>query len=268
MLLALVLACAGIALLSLYVRKYERETSGGERVELLAAVKPIPRGTILTADMLATRLVPLAYVEDRAVKAVERTKVIGLGAAVSLSPQQTLQWTDLAITTEDRDLSALVQPGKRGVTIRASGYDDSRSNSLIRPGDYVDVVATMRADENADDESSVVLLQRVLVLAVGRETQPIKTTLDPKNEAARAPNEKSLTLSLDLKEVQLLGLAAERGHLSVAVRNPDDPSVQPNVPDLKASSLFDGKARVPVRSTTTAEVAAAPIRIEDQVPPR
>src|SRR6185369_245271 len=130
-------------------------------------LRPIERGKMITEDMLTTRSVPLAYVEDRAIKAAERSKVLGLQTSVAIFPQQTLMWTDLAITTEDRDLSSLIQPGKRAVAVRAStGSDDTRGNQLIRPGDYVDVIATFRGEADSD-QSSAVLLQRVLVLAVG-----------------------------------------------------------------------------------------------------
>src|ERR1041384_5092320 len=117
---SLVMALLGTALLLLSLRKFDREMSGGEPIELVMAIKPIERGKVITDDMLTTRSVPLAYVEDRAIKAVERSKVVGLQTSVAIYPQQTLMWTDLAITTEDRDLSSLIQPGKRAITVRAS----------------------------------------------------------------------------------------------------------------------------------------------------
>jgi pilus assembly protein CpaB len=259
-LVALTLALFGTALLVLYMHRFEVEMSGGDRVELLAIVKPIDRGTKITDDMLASRSVPAAYVEDRAVKAIERSKVLGLESSVALGPQQTLMWTDLAITTEDRDLSSLVQPGKRGITVRASaGMDSTQGNALIHPGDYVDVIVTMEGDgpDGAHQKSSVVLLQKVLVLAVGQETQAAKN-LDSKHDSM-GTRDKLLTLSLGLPEAQLLALALERGRLSVAVRNAKDPAVQSDIPDLKASALFDTKARSDVQHPAG---NGAPVRIE------
>jgi hypothetical protein len=52
---------------------------------------------VITDDMLSTHSVPIAYVEDRAIKAGERSKVLGIQAATALSAQQTLMWTDRAI---------------------------------------------------------------------------------------------------------------------------------------------------------------------------
>lgn len=257
---SLVMALLGTALLLLYLQKFEREMSGGELVELLMVQQPIERGKVISEEMLTTRSVPLAYVEDRAIKAAERTKVLGIPASVALYPQQTLMWTDLAITTEDRDLSSLIQPGKRAIAVRAStGQDDTRGNQLIRPGDYVDVIATFHGDSNQGEQSSAVLLQRVLVLAVGTETQSVS---DSKNRDEPSwSRDKQLTLSLSLPEAQLLSLASERGRLSVAVRPPSDPGTLDDLPDLKSSALLDTKVRADVQRRPTAP--SGPVRIED-----
>ncbi len=264
LLVSVVLALLGSVLLVLYMRRFERDMSGGETVELLTMLKPVERGKAITDDVLGTRSVPLAYVEDRAIKAAERSKVLGLQTAVALSPQQLLMWTDLAITTEDRDLSSLVQPGKRGFTVRAgTGSDDTRGNALIRPGDYVDVIATMRNEGDGSgntDTASVVLLQRILVLAVGSETQATNSDAS-KRDSAYAQRDKLLTLSLSLSEVQLVTLALERGQLSVAVRPPEDPSTQTDIPDMKAAALFDTKLRANVQRAVR-PANEGPVRIE------
>ena len=71
LLLAFVVALLGIVLLVLYTKRYEREMSGGEKVKLLIAIKPIERGKPITDDQLSTREIPQAYVEDRAIKEVD-----------------------------------------------------------------------------------------------------------------------------------------------------------------------------------------------------
>lgn len=252
MFIAAALALAGITLLFVYMKRFERDMSGGDQVELLAAVKPIKRGTVITDDMLTARDVPIAYVESRAIKAAERSKVVGLQSANAIAPQETVMWTDIAITTENRDVSSLVQPGKRAVTVHGAGGDEAALNGLVRPGDYVDVVATM--DEGtvastaapAKERVAVVLLQKVLVLAVAGDTQ-IAAAGDPKSRSG-GPADKSITLSLNVKEAQLLALAMEKGHVSVAVRNPEDPRIS-DLPDMPASALADSKARAAAQST-------------------
>jgi pilus assembly protein CpaB len=167
-------------------------------------------------------------------------------------------WTDLAIASDERrDLSSLIQPGNRGVSVRASSED--KSFALIRPGDYVDVIATMPTTGTADTRTSIVLLQKVLVLAVGLETAP-ETFSDGKDTKA-SQRDMILTLSLDLRETQLLSLAVEKGKLAVALRNPDDPRVfaPEQNPDMSSTVLTDspkrgeigrGRPGAPVKLTT------------------
>lgn len=272
LLIAAALAIAGITLLFMYMKRFERDMSGGDQVELLAAVKPIKRGTVITDEMLTARDVPIAYVEGRAVKAAERAKVLGLQSANAIEPQETVMWTDLAITTEDRDVSSLVQPGKRAVTVRASGGDESALNGLVRPGDYVDVVATMDqtskgpgVDPSSNKERvAVVLLQKVLVLAVAGDTQ-IAASGEQKPRNPSNQMDKSITLSLNVKEAQLLALAMEKGHVSVAVRNPDDPRVS-DLPDMPASALADSTARAAAQGAARAHVRPSdqPVKIVEE----
>lgn len=253
LLISLVVGVVGVLLLLLYLSRFEQEASGGERVRLLMAVKAIEPGTSIQEDALTIREVPLAYVEDRAVKAVEKPKVVGLRIGTKVEANQTLMWTDLAIAADERrDLSSLVQPGARAVSIKAESGD--KSFSLIQPGDYVDVIASMPGSDT-DKRNAVVLLQKVLALAVGLETAPDKIT-DSKDER----REMVLTLSVSLQEAQLLSLAAERGKLLVALRNPDDQTLLEGIPDMPSSALEDKVIRSNIqgaRKTGPVELKAA-----------
>jgi pilus assembly protein CpaB len=243
--IALIATVLGASLLLLYLRRFEQEASGGERIKLLTAIKPIERGAVITNEMLVSREVPLAYVEDRAIKASEKPKIVGLRVGNAVQPNQTLMWTDLAIATDERrDLSSLVQPGNRAMSVRAHG--DDKSFALIHPGDYVDVIAILPTSGPAGDQRSAsVLLQRVLVLAVGLETA--SEQLQEKVEAPRSQREMLLTVSVNLQEAQLLALASEKGKLGVAVRNPDDQRIVEGIPDMQSSALTDTKARSEVQ---------------------
>ena len=139
--------------------------------------------------------------------------------------------------------------------MHGAGGDEAALNGLVRPGDYVDVVATM--DESvapnaavvtgSKERVAVVLLQKILVLAVAGDTQ-IAAAGDSKSRPNGGPADKSITLSLNVKEAQLLALAMEKGRVSVAVRNPDDPRIN-DLPDMPASALADSKARAASQAT-------------------
>jgi pilus assembly protein CpaB len=244
LLVALLAAIAGSVLLLLYLRRFEEEVSGGAKIQVLVARKQIDPGQLLSDgdDMVVTRGVPQAYVEDRAIRSTERPRVVGLRVASRVQAGETLMWTDLAVATDDRrDLSSLVQNGMRALQIRASTNEPSYA--LIRPGDRVDVISTI--SEAQEQRVTRVLLQNILVLAVG---------LDMGNDtsAARSHSDRSdqaLTLSVNLEQAELLSLAAERGRLSVALRNPDDPHIVEGVAEINSTILSDSK-RFPVESRT------------------
>ena len=124
--IALVVALLGVVLLFLYTKRFEREASGGEKIRLLVAIKPIERGKPITEEMLSTHEVPMAYVEDRAIKEVDKSKILGIKVGTTIQAQQTLMWTDLTTANEERrDLSSLIVPGSRAVTIRTKREDAS-----------------------------------------------------------------------------------------------------------------------------------------------
>jgi pilus assembly protein CpaB len=239
-LIAVVVAILGVFLLLLYQRRFEAEASGGEKVKLLIAIKQIDRGKPITEDAVATREVPQAYVEERAIKELDKSNVLNLKVGTTVKAQQTLMWTDLVTANEEqRDLASMVQPGYRAVSIRTAR--DESSTQLIRPGDYVDVIGVFGGGPTAgpdDKEAAVVLLQRVLVVASGASTNS-----DGENQMQAWQGDPLLTLSLTLPEAQILALAAERGRIAVALRNPDDQRTAERLPDINMTSIVDSKQR-------------------------
>ncbi len=241
LLIAVIIGIVGVFLLLLYQRRFELEASGGEKVKLLIAVKRLERGKPITEDMIATREVPIAYVDDRSVREIDKNKILGIRVGNTVKEQNLLLWSDLATgSDEKKDLSSLVLPGYRAVSIRAAR--DETSISLIRPGDYVDIITVIGGGNTMTEaRASVVLLQRVLVLAIGSDTSPDAFQDDkPKYQA-----ENLVTLSLTLSEAQILALAAERGKIAVAVRHPDDQQ-KAGVTDINFSSIIDPKERAQI----------------------
>lgn len=245
LLIALVVGILGLCLLVLYQRRFELEASGGEKIKLLVAVKRIERGKPITDEDIATREIPMAYVDERSIRLSEKSKILGLRVGNTVKEQSLLLWTDLASGSDDRkDLSSLVLPGYRAVSIRAAR--DDVSISLVRPGDYVDVIGVLSPGGGSDARSSVVLLQRVLVLASGADTSP-EAVAERENKGGFTEN--MLTLSLTLTEAQILALAAERGRLAVAVRHPDDQQRTSRAADVDFSSILDPGKRANIQGT-------------------
>jgi Flp pilus assembly protein CpaB len=210
------LALLGTLLLALYLRRVENEVSGGPPVPLLVARASLARGAVIADAMLAVRDVPSAYVDGRAVRASELEHVLGLRLAGALGATDTLLWSDLAIGEESRGLSALVQPGKLAHSVRVGGTGASQ---LIRPGDYVDVFA-----------GAALLLQRVMVLAVGTNTQRDGWSGDDtQRDGWSGDDAHLLTFSLDPEQTHLLKSNESRG-ITAGVRSADDDHVILDLP--------------------------------------
>jgi len=231
-----------IALVMLYVRRVEDEASGGRKVQVLVALEIIPRDKPITEAMLGTRAIPIAYVDERMLRASEKERILGLHAIHSIPIQQTIVWNDVMAVKEDqRALSALVQPGNRAMPIKVQIADVL---TLVHPGDFVDILCVC-----GESKDSTVLLQRVLVLATGMDTTAAGVAKDSSQRAT------VLTVSASLQESQLLALAMERGKLSAIVRNPNDQRVTDAPVDVTGAALSEASRRqaivAPRRQTPT-----------------
>jgi pilus assembly protein CpaB len=252
LIIALVAGAAAGGLFYLYQQRMETEMSGGQRVPVLVALKPLSRGDIVAENALGIREVPVSYLAGRSIPANHLDRVVGLKMAGELDSQSFLLWSDLALSGETtRDVSSLISTGRVAFSVSASKGGDV--SALIRPGDYVNVLATL--SPSGGKEAAVVLLQRILVLAVGVSTSP--------GTKKRSKRKTSVTLSLKLEEAQLLSLAQKRGDLSVVLRNPNDPETVADPPDISMDVLGNRKQRVVVVKKARSSGPTLPVRLEN-----
>lgn len=227
--IAIVIASLGAFLVWSYLRRFEAEASGGPRVGVLMALHSVEPGTVLRDEDIGERYIPQAYVESRAIRVADRARVVNLRSAAPLQAQQALMWTDIIVQSDDkRYVSGLVQNGMRAVTIHAEG----RAQALVRPGDRVDVLATLSRPGSSETRAGVVLLQNVLVL--GRSVESTN---------AQAADGSDIVLSLTLQNAQRLTVASDKAKLSVALRAPDDVHVQEGLGEISSTSLVEEEKR-------------------------
>lgn len=229
-LVSLAVAAAGCLLLAIYIREFQHEASGGEPIMLLALRKDVPAGVPLQEQMLIAHQVPETYVEARQVLASDKGLVLGVRTAIELQANQTLAWTDLVSTPRERaSLSKRIPQGMRAMSIeqpRRLGLTD-----LLRPGDRVDVLLT-RSDSTFDGRTvTLYLLQNILVLAVGKE-------LDPLYSESAAARGDLITLLLSVDQASLLAHAQQSGQLSLTLRNEHDLEVNQGLPKTDDSDVL------------------------------
>lgn len=212
-----------------YLRRFEDEASGGPRVQVLTVTRTIEPGAILKDSDIGERGIPQAYVEARAIRATDRQKIANLRIAAALDAQEVLNWTDIMASNDERTMSSIVQQGMRAITIRTEGA----SGAIARPGDRVDVIATVQEKGSSDHRTGVLLLQNVLVLG-----HPLlNTTTNGGNEG------QDTILSLTPQQSQLLSVAADKAKLSIALRGPEDVRVLEGLVDISSTVIGEAEKR-------------------------
>ena len=248
--IGIVLGLVGVVLVLLYMRRVETQASGGRKIQVLVALESIPRGKVITDSMLGTRDIPVAYLDDRVIRAADKEKILNLRATTTIPVQQSLAWTDvMAVKDEQRALSQLVQPGNRAMPIKVQIAD---ALTLVHPGDFADIVCVC-----GDSRDATVLLQRVLVLATGTET----SFADAKE--AQSLRATVLTVSVSLQESQLLAVAMEKGKLSVIVRNPNDQRIAEAPADVSPSALTDASRRQALQGPRRRATTSGPVELKE-----
>ncbi len=234
-------AIVGIGLFALYMQRFENEATGGEPVEVLMLMSDLQIGEPLTAQHLAKRDLPQAYLEDRHVLASDQERVLGIRVSNSLRVNQSLLWTDLATTSsERRDLSTLLREGMRAMTVRTG--QTSAFGGLLRAGDRVDVLLTATRPGTEAERVTIPLLQNVLVLAVGADTGgPYNRDGLEAKAAERRGRDVSLAVTLD--QATMLSHARDRGVIQLVLRNPDDVGIIDGVPETTDTDLIEAEVR-------------------------
>lgn len=244
LLIAAVSAALGLVLLLMYQRRFETEAAGGTPVPILVAVADLAVGEAITEAKLGVRNVPEAYVEDRHIRRADLRRVIGVRVAGGVRANQAILWSDLATSSDARrDLSTLVRSGMRAITIRAD--NTSNFGGLIRPGDRVDVLATMARTNTEGDRVTLPVLQNVLVLAAGRDTGGEAQAARQGSQSGSSVTESTsqVTLMATIDEAALLVFAQDRGRLSLVLRNPDDIAVVEGLPPTSINDLIQAQGR-------------------------
>jgi pilus assembly protein CpaB len=261
LLIALVLAVLGSVCLFMYMRRFEAETSGGPKIDILIATRDIPIGVNVQRGMLGLRQLPQAYIEQRHIVVGDMDRVIGARMSMAVHANEAILWSDLAsMQAERRDLSGLIEPGLRAMTISARGAGSGMFGGLLRPGDRVDVLHTP-SRTGPTGSVTITLLQNVVVLAVGSDTGGGNSS---------GSHSSSATVSVSPEQAQLIVHAGTEGPLDVVLRNPDDIVVLKDLPEIGEADIREParRERFGIRRPAAIPVPTAPAPQQQGVAPR
>ncbi len=160
----------------------------------------------------------------------QSSSIIGRKLDVPVAKGHILQWSDLKpASTRKEGLTSIIPMGYRAVAIPVDNI--SSVAGLIRPGNHIDIIGTFRFPEMQGDRAldtlTLTLLQNVIVLAVGNNMGKAFTA----NETVQR-SYSSVTLSLSPNEVEMIVFAAQKGKLTLSLRNYEETEIMRTLPSI------------------------------------
>lgn len=246
LIIAVVCGIAAIILLNLYLKSRESEIWEKMKQEeqraqaakpkvtmgvVLVAKKEIPVQTPITAEDLTFKQVPVEYIQPGAVTSLEQ--VIGQIASGPIGAEEQILSTKLLPPGNvGKTLSEITPEGKRAVTVSVDNL--SSIAGLLKPGDYVDILALIalpkRTAAQAKEESAprlISLFQGIQVLAMGNE---LVTSKNKTKESGASASAQTATFALTPQEAALLSFVQEHGKIKLALRSSQDTKVEAVAP--------------------------------------
>ena len=206
--LALVLAAVTAFLVYYYLAKQDRMARLNSPI--VVAAKEIPRGTVISEEMLRVASVPRDAVQPGTATATEM--VVGRVANDRFGEGEPMSMEG---TLPRNRLSYVIPPLMRAVTVALDPIIGV--GGFLKPGDHVDVVATFNINDGTVTKT---VLQDVELLATGAEL----IADDSGGKDAKPTTQPNATLAVLPMDAEKLILAESKGKLRLTLRRPDDVS--------------------------------------------
>jgi pilus assembly protein CpaB len=216
LLLGLTLGVVAAILSAVYLSGARNDGGAGvsaPMVPVVVAAENVPAGTRLTAEMLLLRSVPetavLVGAHDSVDNLVNQVTVVPIVAGEQVIADKVAATGDQAaiVYGDNPPLAYLVEEGFRGVSVEVSPLIGS--GGLIRPGDYVDVILTVRVEAPGPDGQPAgknqvgrVVVQNVKVLAIDQNVANRTESTTGVTELGEEHSPEATTVTLAATPVQ------------------------------------------------------------------
>ena len=204
------------------------------QTSVLVAKRDIPKGSTIESDMLDTAIVPNRFVQPQAATSLDRISEMISIAPISKGEQISLSKLSSSQKLSGGNLAGVTPAGKRAISIPVDSI--ASVSGMVRPGDYVDIIATLQVpvqgpEGKMSSQMAVVpLFQNVLILAVGQNTGSVASA-EGRYAVKEVPSGPALvTLALGPQEVNLIAFVQEQGKMRLTFRSPADAKVEPVIP--------------------------------------
>lgn len=226
--LAIILGILAVVLAYAYLRtRQPPPVEVVERVQLPVPMQDIPSDIDLRRDMFHQKYFDVDQVPRDAI--TDPGRLHGRIALTELAADQPVTASAVAVRSAALGMAYGIPRDRRAITIPID--EVSGVANLVRPGDYVDVLAIFHNDTG---KLSVVqtVLQNLEVLAINsvavnhRADNPTNPeTADERPAERRGEKPETMTLAVTPHEAQILTLSATRGTLRLSLRRTGDQDI-------------------------------------------
>lgn len=240
LLLALLCGLLTAVTVNYYLKSIAEGTSDAQTRRVAVANARIPARTLVTADMITFKSVPLEYVHSNAIS--DPSQVVGLTTRAEIEAAEQVLLPKLAPKkSSGPSLAYNVPLGFRAISVSVT--DQSGVTGLLTPGDRVDVIGTLDIEEQSKDPNvntvkhtmTHLVLQNIEVLAVGKDY--FSAASQPADQKAQTQDKNTVTLAVPTDKMQYLVAVTDKGKLTMALRAAADNSEE-NRPPIDAAQLL------------------------------
>ena len=218
LLLALLLTVLTAVVAQRFLTGLEKAAAEGNLEDVVVAVRDIPARTMLTGDMLSVVQVATGARHPGAVQA--KDQLVGKLTVQPLVAGEQVLLARIFSSADQSGLAYQIPDGYRAVSVGANLR--VAVNYYLRPGDYVDVIASFDLPvpdkfepltKEVREQYSRILLENVAVLAVGPEIRA---------GTAGVVGSETVTLAVTPAQAEKLVWAEDYGKIRLALRPATD----------------------------------------------
>ncbi|MDF2614269.1 MAG: putative cell wall binding protein [Clostridia bacterium] len=215
-LISFVLALLAAITVFIYLKSLKISKKAVSNTTIVVAAETIPARTLIDKSMLTTIEVTDNPIFNDYIK--DSSQIIGKHTKETVIKNEGFLKEKL-IYQQDEELSLKVDKTHRAVTINATG--DSGVARLIKPGDFVDVVAYLPEKTNGATiirpDITKLMLQNIEVIALDEQLTREENKTD-EEEPQKESTIFLVTLSVKPVDLEKLSLAENIGNLKLALR--------------------------------------------------
>ena len=218
-------------------------------IEIVAAAKPIPVGTIVTQDHL--KLVAWPQRNPVAGSFTKIEDVVNRGAIAELAENEPLTASKLAAAGVGGGLPPTIPEGMRAISVRTNEVVGVAG--FVIPGTRVDVLVIVKGAGNNQEPIARAVVSNVQVLTAGSRFDQENAKAEGKPIPATV-----VTLLVTPTDAERISLAANEGQIMLTLRNPLDVAPTTTTGVRMANLLAAPGAPVEIKKVEGRRVVKAP----------